>query len=178
MTPAANYYYGLANVHLGNIADARDGFDLAALGMEYRNAAYTELSKIYFRQKDYKRTLEYSNKSLDFNRYNLDAFQLKAIMHRLQQNKNRHQEILDSILAIDPLNHFARCEKYLIEKNDATKQLFVSLVRNELPHQTFLELAVWYHNVGLDKDASRCFKCCSANTGSTLLAGFPAEGQK
>ena len=152
--PAANYYYGLANVQLGNIADARDGFDLAALSMEYRNAAYTELSKIYFREKDYKRALEYSNKSLDFNRYNLDAYQVKAIMHRLQHNKGRHQEILDSILAIDPLNHFARCEKYLAERNDEAKQQFVSLVRNELPHQTFLELAVWYHNLGLDKDAA------------------------
>ncbi len=152
--PAANYYYGMANVQLGNITDARDGFDLAALSMEYRNAAYTELSKIYFREKDYKRVIEYANKSLDFNRYNLDAYQLKALVHRFQQNKSGHQAILDSILAIDPLNHFARCEKYLIEKNDATKQQFVSLVRNELPHQTFLELAVWYHNLGLDKDAS------------------------
>src|SRR4030095_11204322 len=41
--PAANYYYGLANVQLGNIADARDGFDLAALSMQYRHAASTEV---------------------------------------------------------------------------------------------------------------------------------------
>ena len=151
--PAANYYYGLANVELGNITDAKDGFDLAALTMQYRSAAYTELSKIYFRQKDYGKALEYCSKSLDFNRYNLDAHQLRAIMHRLQQNKTMEQGVLDSILSIDPLNHFARCEKYLLEKSDAAKQQFVTPIRNELPHETFMELAVWYHDIGLDEDA-------------------------
>lgn len=50
--PAANYYYGLAHMHLGNITDAKDGFDIAVLGVAYRSAAYTELSKLYYREKD------------------------------------------------------------------------------------------------------------------------------
>ena len=60
--PAANYYYGLANIQLGNITDAIDGFDIAALSMQYRSAAYTELSKIYFRQKNYTRAFDYASK--------------------------------------------------------------------------------------------------------------------
>ncbi|HEX8676023.1 MAG TPA: DUF5107 domain-containing protein, partial [Segetibacter sp.] len=37
---AANYYYGLINSKTGNLTDAKDGFDMAAMGTEYRSAAY------------------------------------------------------------------------------------------------------------------------------------------
>ena len=57
------------------------------------------------------------------------------------------------MLSIDPLNHFAGFEKYLWEKSDAAKQQFVSLIKNELPHETFLELAAWYHQMEQDEDA-------------------------
>jgi tetratricopeptide (TPR) repeat protein len=152
--PAANYYYGLANIQLGNITDAIDGFDIAALGMQYRSGAYTELSKIYFRQKNYTRAFDYANKSLEFNRKNLDAYQVMAVIHRLQKNETWQKEVFDWISAIDPLNHFTRCEKYLQVKSEASKQQFVSLIKNELPHETFMELAVWYHSLGLDEDAA------------------------
>ena len=142
--PAANYYYGLANVHLRKLTDAKDGFDIAALNIAYRSAAYTELSKIYFREKDYRKALEYAKKSLDFNRHNLEAYQAMAVIHRLQKNRSGARALLDSMLSIDPLNHFARFEKYLWEKTELEKKQFVSLVRNELPHETFLELAAWY----------------------------------
>ena len=48
--PAANYYYGLANVQLGKMTDAKDGFDLAAQSMEYRSAAYLAVSKNLLRE--------------------------------------------------------------------------------------------------------------------------------
>src|SRR5262249_29732164 len=66
--PAANYYYGLSSLQLGRIADAKDGFDIAAMSVEYRCAAYTELAKIYLREKRFDRSADYANKALDFNR--------------------------------------------------------------------------------------------------------------
>jgi tetratricopeptide (TPR) repeat protein len=36
--PAANYYYGLINLSLGNVTDAKDGFDIASLDMSFRSA--------------------------------------------------------------------------------------------------------------------------------------------
>jgi predicted Zn-dependent protease len=153
--PAANYYYGLANVQLGNVTDAKDGFDIASLSMEYRGAAYTQLSKIYFREGNYGQSLHYAEKSLDFNTNNLEAYQAIAVIYRLQKNKRKAEEQLDRILSIDPLNHFSRFEKYLWENTAAEKNAFVSLVKNELPHETFLELAAWYHNLELKEDAFR-----------------------
>ena len=151
--PAANYYYALANMQLGNLTNAKDGFDIAALSIEYRSAAYTELSKIYFREKNYAQAIAYAEKSLDFNRNNLEALQTIAVIHRLQKNKTKAEEELARILSIDPLNHFARCEKYLWENAETTKKEFVSLVKNELPHETFLELAAWYHQLEQNEDA-------------------------
>src|SRR5688572_7188068 len=151
--PAANYYYGLANIQLGDSTNARDGFDIASLSVEFRSAAYTELSKIYFRERNYGKALDYAEKSLDFNKVNLEALQTMAVIHRLQKNKTKGEEVLGRILSVDPLNHFARFEKYLWEKSDAAKQQFVSLIKNELPHETFLELATWYHQKKQDDDA-------------------------
>ena len=56
--PSANYYYGLANLHLGNTTDAKDGFDIAAASVEFRSSAYTALSKIYFRENDLAKAAE------------------------------------------------------------------------------------------------------------------------
>lgn len=153
--PAANYYYGLANIQLGNSTNARDGFDIASLSMEFRSAAYTELSKIYFRERDYGKALDYAEKSLDFNRNNLEAFQTIAVIHRLQKNKIKGEEELGRILSLDPLNHFARFEKYLWENAEPEKKQFVSLIKNELPHETFLELAAWYYKLEQYDDAFR-----------------------
>ena len=50
---AANYYYGMINVKIGMITDAKDGFDIAALNMEYRSAAYTELASSLFQRKKF-----------------------------------------------------------------------------------------------------------------------------
>lgn len=151
--PAANYYYGLANTQLGNFTGAKDGFDIAALSVQYRSAAYTELSKIYFHEKNYGKAIDYAKKSLDFNQYNLDAYQLMAVIHRIQKNKLKGEDVLNQMLAIDPLNHFAGFEKYLWEKSDAAIQQFKSSIKNELPHETFLELANWYHQLGQGEDA-------------------------
>lgn len=151
--PAANYYYGLANIQLGNTTDAKDGFDIAALSIQYRSAAYTELSKIYFREGDYGKAIDYAQLSLDFNKTNLEALQTIAVIHRLQKNKIKSEEVLEWILSIDALNHFARFEKYLWKNAETAKKQFLSLVKNELPHETFLELATWYHQLEQNDDA-------------------------
>ena len=145
--PAANYYYGLASIQVGNITNAKDGFDIAALSIEYRSAAYTELCKIYFREKNYDKALEYAKKSLDFNRYNLQAYQVMTMIYRLAKNKVKEEEVLNQVLGMDPLNHFVRFEKYLLQNSNEARQQFISLIRNEMPQETFLELAMWYHEV-------------------------------
>lgn len=146
--PAANYYYGLAALRLGRTTDAKDGFDIAAQSVEFRSAAYVELSRIYFREGKYERALDYAGKAIDFNRYNLEAHQIIAVIHRLRNDRRAGMEALGGILSIDPLNHFARFERSLWEGTEQSRRDFSSLIRNEMPHETYLELAIWYGNLG------------------------------
>lgn len=150
---AANYHYALANLRLGNLADAKDGFDLAAQGIEFRTVAYAELSKLYLREKEIAKATVYANKSLQSNMNNIDAMQVLVVCHRLQNQNSEAEKIRNFILAVDPLNHFASFEKYLADKSDVSRAEFSSSIRNEMPYQTYLELAIWYYQVGCSKEA-------------------------
>jgi tetratricopeptide (TPR) repeat protein len=152
---SANYFYGLINAKLGNIVDARDGFDIATLSSEYRSAAYTELGRLYLRDRNFEKAQVYAARAVDYNRYNMDALQLQAVICRYQNNLEGEAEVLKNILAFDPLNHFARFEKYLLKPDEETRTQFSSLIRNELPHETLMELAVWYYNSGSTPDAEK-----------------------
>ncbi|MEP6595011.1 MAG: DUF5107 domain-containing protein [Ginsengibacter sp.] len=161
--PAANYYYGLINDKLGNTSDAKDGFDIAAMGIEYRSASYTELAKIYFKENNLDKVIEYAKKSIDFNHYDIDAYQLLAVVYRFKNDKLHANKILDTIASYDPLNHFAGFEKYVWENSAGNKQQFIGPIKNEMPQQTFLELAAWYYNIGRNEDAQKVLQLSKPN---------------
>lgn len=143
----SNYYYGLVNTQLGNIADGKDGFELAALTPSYRGAAYTELAKIYITEKNYKKAEEYAGKALYYNAANITAYKLKAVIARKTGKKEAALQAIEAIDQLDPLNHFAAFEKFLTSKTDADKNSFVSTIQSESPYQTFLELAAEYYTL-------------------------------
>ncbi|MCV9929922.1 DUF5107 domain-containing protein [Flavobacterium sp. LS1R49] len=161
--PAANYYYGLANLHLGNSIDAKDGFDIAASSVEYRSPAYTALSTIYFSENDQIKAIEYAEKSLLNNQYNLESLQLLAVLYRLQNNVDKATEILNTINTIDPLNHFLGFEKFLWENLESSKLYFTSHIQNEMPEQTYLELGIWYQQLGRKDEALKVFSLAVPN---------------
>lgn len=151
----ANYYYGLVNSVLGNIADSKDGFEIASMSPEYRSAAYTGLSRLYLRENDPVRAFDYAVRAIDYNRFNIDALQLMALACRLKGDIEKAAKLLTTILSYDPLNHFSRFETYITRNDEAGKNEFISMIRNELPHETFNELAVWYYNSGCPDEAAK-----------------------
>ena len=54
---------------------------------------------------------------------------------------------------LDPLNHFADFERYLLHPTDENYSRFTSTIKNEMPYQTYLELCLNYYNLGLTNDA-------------------------
>ncbi|MEO6838313.1 MAG: DUF5107 domain-containing protein, partial [Ginsengibacter sp.] len=166
--PAANYYYGLGALKLNKIYDAEDGFEVAAITPQYRSAAYTELSKIKLQQKNYKLAFEYSDKSLVNNSENISALQLKYVCARLMVDKAEQEKIKAAILHLDPMNHFMRFEDYWQNKNAVNKQLFTFLIRDELPQQTYLNLAIWYSNLGLNDESKAVLETCPQKDGEIL----------
>jgi tetratricopeptide (TPR) repeat protein len=163
----ANYYYGLANAGLGNIIDAKDGFDLATLSIEYRSAAYTELSRLYLKEKSFEKAMANAERAVDYNRYNIEALQLQAVVARCQNDLSKEATILQTLQSYDPLNHFARFEEYLIKPSEESKMHFISLIRNELPQETYMELGVWYYNSGCPEEAAKVFSI-SPETAETI----------
>jgi len=161
--PAGNFCYGLANVALGNSSDAKDGFDIAALSVEYRGAAFVELSKIYLREGDFGKALQYANKSLEVNTNNLDACQLLALVYRLTNEKEKAVPLLKELNELNPLNHFIRFEEYRWQPSDGNKNKFTSLIRNELPHETYLQLADWYYSLGLLREGLEVLNLAPSN---------------
>lgn len=151
--PAANYYYGQINLRLGNMADAKDGFGIAALSMEYRDAAFTSLSKVFFSEGDLSKAVYYARKALEFNARNVEAIQIVALAARLNKERGTADESLARLAAINPLNHFIRFEVHRWESSDATASAFKSLIRNEFASETYLQLAEWYYSLGQTKEA-------------------------
>jgi tetratricopeptide (TPR) repeat protein len=160
---AANYYYGLVNEQLGNIIDAKDGFDIATLSQEYRSAAYIELSRIYFKEKNWGEAVSYAAKALDFNRYAMEAYELQAVAYRYQKDSLRAKQVLNTMFSFDHLNHFARFESYLWQSSDVNEKEFVSGIRNELPFETFLELAINYFDKGCLQEAEKVLQLSPSN---------------
>jgi len=161
--PAANYYYALANLKLGNTTNAKDGFDIAASSVEYRSAAYTQLAKIYFLNKETAKAIEYAERSLLNNQYNIEALQLLAVIYRQQKDESKAKEVLNKISAIDPLDHFVRFEKYCWDNSLQSKTAFTSTIQSELPQQSFLELAIWYYQLACNEDALKVLSMAEPN---------------
>ena len=146
--PASNYYYAQANLQMGNITDAKDGFDIAAMSTEYRGASFTSLSKIYFSEGDLKNAIAYAGKSLEVNTNNTQALQIMATAYRILGEKDKSNASLTKLAILNPLNHFIRFEQYRWQPSTASANEFKSLIRNELSTETYLELADWYHSLG------------------------------
>lgn len=161
--PAANFYYALANGQLGNSTDAKDGFDIASSGVAFRSAAFTELGKIYFLETDYSLAADYAQKALLSNQNNGEALQLLAMIFRLQKNNEAAAKMLDKIQTIDPLNHFADFEKYLLLGTAQAKEQFISRIQNEMPQQTYLELGIWYQQLNRKEEALKVFSFSPLN---------------
>jgi tetratricopeptide (TPR) repeat protein len=159
----ANFIYGVINRELGQLADAKDGYSWATRSLEFRSAAYEQLAEVSLLEKKYDRAREYASRSLDYNKYNLEARQILALVARLQNDKDAAAKAIEEILEIDPLSHFARFESYLAAPSPENRQAFTSLIRNELPHETYLELAMGYCREGLEQEAVQILEMSPAD---------------
>jgi tetratricopeptide (TPR) repeat protein len=149
----ANYVYGVICRKQGELVDAKETLGWAARSMEYRSSAYAQLAEISYLEKDFEPAVEYGKRAIDFNALNLNAREALATTYRAMKQRSQADKELDLILAIDPLDHLARFERYLLEPGPARLKEFKSMVRCELPHETYLEMALYYVRLGAVEDA-------------------------
>lgn len=161
----ANFIYGLINKDLGNINDAIDGFSVATtFSSVFRNSAYIELSKLYLLEDDFLNASLNAHKVLNRDVKNIEAIQILTVINRKKGNVNAANEYLTQLESLTPLNHFIRFERTLIENTEASKQYFISMIKNELPNESFMELASWYESIGLINETIQLLEMAPGNT--------------
>lgn len=151
----ANYLYGALHRKLGDLTKAEEALSVAAWTMEYRSGAYTQLAGIALQKNDFEKAESDARKALDYNRNNLAAYQLLGTALRKLNKPDQAAETWKALLAIDPLSHYAHFEQYLLAPTQANRTIFQDAIRNELPHETYLELAMDYVNQGQNDEAKQ-----------------------
>jgi tetratricopeptide (TPR) repeat protein len=151
--PEANFFWGLSSEKIGYDADALDGFSVATLSPAFRHAAWLRLSYLAMKRQDWKEAENLVNKCTDSYPPDEHAWNVKAVIERKLGNNEGALDILNEQIVQDPLDHFARFEKFLITNDEADRDDFVSLIRQELSHETFIEMAVTYYEWNMEDEA-------------------------
>lgn len=161
----ANYLYGLVNRKLGKIVEAKAAFSIAAFSAQFRTAAYEQLGELYAAEQNWIKAEHYALKSLEYNDVNLNSHQLLILVYRKTGKLDKAQKEIQKVLIQLPLYHPVRFEESYLAGNTTVDQLkdFSSLIRNELPFETYLEMAGWYERVGCIDEALLLLSCISEN---------------
>lgn len=151
-TGEAHYYLGLVLRFQGLEKEAYAALYKATWNYEWRSAAYYELALLDCRKGDFFQALEHCEVSLDTNRQNNKAKVLKAIaLRKLGQDASG---VLHALLAVDPLDHWARHES-------GDTDGFLAKSRNDA--QTVLDVAYDYADAGFRDEAARLIALHHAN---------------
>jgi len=151
--PGANYIAGITYKAQEDFINALEAFGWAARAMGYRSAAYAEMASVALQQGNLLLAEHYATLSLDYNRYNFTALHLLSVIARKMNNPVRAAERSTMIGRLDPLDHFAQYEKYLLTKSATDFAKFESTITNEFPYQSYLEIALEYFSYGLRDEA-------------------------
>jgi tetratricopeptide (TPR) repeat protein len=162
--PDGNFIYGALQEKMNHLVKAEEAYSVASYFMEYRSAAYAHIAGISIKQQDYKKAITYAKKALNYNRNNLGAYEFLGTSYRKIGKTDKAQETFEKLLKVDPLSHYARFEQYLLHPSIKNLNHFKSLIRNEFPDQTYLELALEYASrEGLKKDAIQVLEQAPSN---------------
>jgi tetratricopeptide (TPR) repeat protein len=151
--PEANYFWALSSEKLGNDSDALDGYSVATLSPGFRRAAWLKLAYLSMKKKEWKEAASLISKCTGTYPPDENVMTIKAIIERKLGHNEAALKILDDQIKSDPLNHLARFERYLDTDDESDRDDFVSLITQELPHETFIEMAIQYYSWNMTDEA-------------------------
>ena len=152
----ANYLDGFAAFAEGRGGESEERLELAAFSPLYRSSAFVLMAKLALRQGDWARALDLAKKATQANSFNFDAWLIRAASARHAGNLRAARKVIELAQQVVPLHQGIRFEAQLLGDLPATE--FLDGVRNELPDQTFMELASWYEEAGLFAEAKELFE--------------------
>jgi tetratricopeptide (TPR) repeat protein len=156
--PAANFVLGATLKKLGNPQAAREALGWAARSPEYRSAAYTLIAETHIMEAHFEDAVQYARRALDFNRINIGALGALAVAERRLEHWDEAIRSQNEILEADPLNHLALAESWFVRSSDRNRKQLISSIRSELPHESYLELAIYYAGLRMSPEAIRILR--------------------
>lgn len=161
--PEANFIFGLVHKKTGNLLDAQDGFAVASLTPSYRNASFIELCKLFIFQNDLKNARCYVNKILDSNKNDIEGNKLMAVICRKENKFAEASKYLQTLDEMIKLNHHTEVERCFFNTGTNSKLNLSNIIKSELPHESYLELALWYQEIGDINAATEILKLSPDN---------------
>ncbi len=156
--PHTNFIFADISMKNGNTADAEDGFRFAMRDPEYRSPALTLMARMRLKAGRYGEAADLALEALNFNARNLAALKILAMAYREAGYKAKAEQTLARLLALDPLNHFALFEKYLLSHEESVKNDFTNSFNNEMAKEEYLELGIDYAKAGQKEAAIEVLK--------------------
>jgi len=151
--PGANFVYGSLQKEQGKFKDAKDGFRWAMRSLEFRSASLQLLSEISLMEGNLELAHEQASQSLSYNDQNMNSYKIMAIAQRRLNHEKEAEKILAAILEMDPLNHFALIEAYLLRPGPESLEAFNKSFKSEMLREEYLETALFYEGLGLNEEA-------------------------
>ncbi|HSA95904.1 MAG TPA: DUF5107 domain-containing protein, partial [Acidobacteriota bacterium] len=156
--PEANYVYGVAARRLGRLVDAKETLGWATRSPLFATVARVQSAEIAVIEKDFLKAAETAYAALTGDNLNVNALEVLAVACRLAGRKTEHDRVLGWLLEQDPLDHLGRFERYLRSRRLEDLEACRALIRNELPQETWIEMACFYDRLGLTGDAIEALK--------------------
>jgi tetratricopeptide (TPR) repeat protein len=138
----AHYTLGVVRRFQNRLIEAEESFQKACWNGEWRSAAHMELAFLVARQGRTAEACQHCDAALETNAALNKAKVLKALMRK--KEGQTYMGILEDLLAVDPLDHWAR-----IVSGDV--EVFMKQSRNDA--QTLLDLVYEFADAGLKQEA-------------------------
>lgn len=147
----ANFYWGYFHFINRDYINAQDGFSISATQQETKQVALHYLALTAFREGQLRRAGQILVESLAHFPMTMESHYLQTVMARTTPEHKKH---LSDMLEKNPLDPFALAESYIVYGEKMASERWV----NEMPHQNYIEMALWYVKCGLHGDALTLLK--------------------
>jgi tetratricopeptide (TPR) repeat protein len=145
------YYLGVALKGQGRLDEAYSEFYKATWKQEWKSPGYYSVAEIAVMRSDYESALNFIDRALDANGYNLRAYGLKSsILRHLNRTDEAVRLLSVAREKCDPLDVHLMAEQWLATKDVAVAKTLFSTMNN-FP-ATAQETAAEYYNCGLWSD--------------------------
>ncbi|MFU8892159.1 MAG: DUF5107 domain-containing protein [Luteolibacter sp.] len=158
-TGEAHYFLGVALTFQNRHDEAYPAFYKATWNYAWRGAAYYQLACIDCRKLDFETATRHLDESLATLGDNNKAIVLQAVIARHGDDAETAAELLEDVLTVDPLDHWAAYEATLC--GVVGKERFLEGTRNDA--QTILDLTFDYYDAGFSEDAATLIERHLAN---------------